>query len=84
MSAADPGNSMLPRMWSQLPCMNIAVNQLIPGCEGVAGGDDRARVERRVGDCRIEMRELIEDLHGEVRRDECDVDDGEAAGRHAV
>ena len=20
---------MLPRMWSQLPCMNIAVNQLI-------------------------------------------------------
>ena len=25
---------MLPRMWSQLPCMNIAVNQLIPHGSG--------------------------------------------------
>jgi hypothetical protein len=25
---------MLPRMWSQLPCMNIAVNQLIPQGSG--------------------------------------------------
>ena len=25
---------MLPRMWSQLPCMNMAVNQLIPHASG--------------------------------------------------
>ena len=25
---------MLPRMWLQLPCMNIAVNQLIPQGSG--------------------------------------------------
>ena len=25
---------MLPRMWSQLPCMNIAVNQLTPHGSG--------------------------------------------------
>jgi hypothetical protein len=31
-----------------------------------------------------EMRELIEDPHGEVCGDERDIDDGEAAGRHAV
>ena len=44
-------NSMLPRMWSQLPCMNIAVNQLIPhGSGAVARAVHGARIERRVVD----------------------------------
>ena len=42
---------MFPRMWSQLPCRNIEVSQLISHGSGrVAGAVDGARVERGVRD----------------------------------
>ena len=76
---------MLPRMWSQLPCMNMAVNQLIPQGSGAwQRAVDRARVERRVVDGRVQVRELVEDPDREVGGDQRDVDDREAPGAQAV
>ena len=76
---------MLPRMWSQLPCMNMAVNQLTPHGSGPWQAPvDRARIERRVRDRRVEVRQLVEDPDGEVRGDERDVDEREAPRGDAV
>ena len=62
---------MLPRSWLQLPCMDIAVNQLsIPRQLGVAGPVHAADIERRIQHRRLKARELIEDPDDEVRSDQ--------------
>src|SRR5204862_7451030 len=55
-----------------------------PGLGAVARAVDGARVERGVEDRRAQVRQLVEDPHREVGREERDVDDREAPRRDAV
>ena len=55
-----------------------------PGLRPVAGSVHRARIERRVVDGRVQVRELVEDPHCEVGGDQPDVDDREALRRNSV
>ena len=82
-SRRRPRKSMFPRMWPQLPCMNIAVSQLISHGSGPWHDPLRCTVERRVRDRRVEVRELVEEPDREVRHDDRDVHDREAARRES-
>jgi hypothetical protein len=75
---------MLPRMWSQLPCMNMAVNQLTPHGSGPWQAPVTVHDRTTRGTGRAQVRQLVEQPHGEVREDERDVDVGEAPRGDAV
>jgi len=78
-------NHMLPRMWSQPACKNIAVIQLTPhGRPMWQVLSTIARIERRLVDRRIPVGQLVEQEDREVGDDQRDVDPREPAGRNVI